>query len=58
MSPLSERSFCQWSVTTIGERLASFKVPSMVRVTDARLPRNAAGKVLKRELRDEVAPPR
>ncbi len=41
----------------VAERLAAFKVPSVIRVTEARLPRNAAGKVLKRELRDEVAPP-
>jgi long-chain acyl-CoA synthetase len=39
----------------VAQRLAAFKVPSLVRVTEARLPRNAAGKVLKRELRDEVA---
>jgi long-chain acyl-CoA synthetase len=35
--------------------LAAFKVPSIVRVRDERLPRNASGKVLKRDLRDEVA---
>jgi long-chain acyl-CoA synthetase len=36
----------------VGERLASFKVPSKVFLIDMPLPRNAAGKMLKRELRD------
>jgi long-chain acyl-CoA synthetase len=35
----------------VGERLASFKVPTRVAVVSEPLPRNAAGKVLKRELR-------
>jgi len=39
----------------VGERLAAFKVPSVVAIRDAELPRNAAGKVLKRELREELA---
>jgi long-chain acyl-CoA synthetase len=39
----------------VGERLAPFKVPSRVIVVDEQLPRNAAGKILKRQLRDEVA---
>ncbi|MFG3349257.1 class I adenylate-forming enzyme family protein [Streptomyces sp. NPDC048018] len=34
-----------------GARLAAFKVPAHVVVRDGELPRNAAGKVLKRELR-------
>jgi long-chain acyl-CoA synthetase len=38
----------------VGERLAPFKVPSVVRLVDAPLPRNAAGKILKRELRDSL----
>jgi long-chain acyl-CoA synthetase len=36
----------------IGERLAPFKVPSRITVSDRPLPRNPAGKVLKRNLRD------
>ncbi len=35
-------------------RLASFKVPTIVEVVREPLPRNAAGKILKRELRDGV----
>lgn len=38
-------------------RLAKFKVPTRVAVLDAPLPRNAAGKVLKRQLRDTIASP-
>jgi len=40
---------------TVRERLAPFKVPTRVVVVDEPLPRNAAGKVLKRELRDKIA---
>ncbi len=36
----------------VRERLAGFKVPSRVELTDAPLPRNASGKILKREIRD------
>ena len=36
------------------ERVAAFKVPSIVEIADAPLPRNPAGKILKREIRDEV----
>ena len=36
----------------VAARLASFKVPSRVAVWDHALPRNPAGKVLKRDLRD------
>lgn len=36
------------------DRLARFKVPSIVIVTDEPLPRNATGKVLKKELRQSV----
>jgi len=38
----------------VGERLASFKVPSIVRLVHEALPRNPAGKILKRELRDSL----
>ena len=37
----------------VGQRLASFKVPTRVAVWDHALPRNPAGKVLKRDLRDQ-----
>jgi long-chain acyl-CoA synthetase len=40
--------------TFVRGRLAGFKVPSRWLLADAPLPRNAAGKVLKRSLRDEV----
>jgi long-chain acyl-CoA synthetase len=39
----------------VAERLAYFKVPAHVVVRTEELPRNATGKVLKRELRDELA---
>jgi long-chain acyl-CoA synthetase len=40
----------------VGERLARFKVPTIVTVVREQLPRNASGKILKRELRDTVSP--
>jgi long-chain acyl-CoA synthetase len=43
----------------VGGRLASFKVPTKVWFYDEELPRNPAGKVLKRDLREAlVGPPR
>lgn len=39
----------------LGERLAKFKVPARVSVVRDSLPRNASGKILKRQLRDEVS---
>ena len=36
----------------VKERLAPFKVPSRIAIVDEALPRNPAGKILKRELRD------
>jgi long-chain acyl-CoA synthetase len=39
----------------VGARLAAFKVPSVVEVVDAQLPRNASGKIMKREIRDALA---
>lgn len=38
----------------VGARLAAFKVPAHVFVRDTELPRNATGKVLKRDLREEI----
>lgn len=40
----------------VGARLAAFKVPAHVWLVDDELPRNASGKVLKRELRDKLLP--
>jgi long-chain acyl-CoA synthetase len=37
----------------VRERLAPFKVPTRIAIFDEPLPRNAAGKILKRELRDD-----
>ena len=36
----------------LGERMAKFKVPTRVTIVRDQLPRNASGKILKRELRD------
>src|SRR5207302_9040832 len=38
----------------VAQRLAAFKVPSLIVFRDEPLPRNAAGKVLKRELKEEL----
>ena len=38
----------------VSQRLAAFKVPVSIWVSDDELPRNPAGKVLKRELRDRL----
>jgi long-chain acyl-CoA synthetase len=38
----------------VGERIASFKVPATVTFVTEPLPRNAAGKILKREIRDQM----
>ena len=38
----------------VTEKLAKFKVPTIVEVFEEALPRNAAGKILKRELRDAL----
>jgi acyl-CoA synthetase (AMP-forming)/AMP-acid ligase II len=38
-----------------GRSLARFKLPSRLEIVDA-LPRNPAGKVLKRDLREELLP--
>lgn len=39
----------------VEERVAKFKVPTKVKLVDESLPRNAAGKILKRELRDSAS---
>ena len=36
-------------------RLAPFKIPTHITIVEGQLPRNAAGKILKRQLRDELA---
>ncbi len=41
--------------THVAARLAAFKVPSVIEIVDGKLPRNAAGKILKREIRDALA---
>ncbi|MEM8922477.1 MAG: class I adenylate-forming enzyme family protein [Actinomycetota bacterium] len=38
----------------LAERLAPFKVPTQLTIVDQQLPRNASGKILKREIRDEL----
>ena len=38
----------------VAERLAPFKVPSKVLIVGEQLPRNASGKILKRELREKL----
>jgi long-chain acyl-CoA synthetase len=38
----------------VKEHLASFKVPSRVEFSEQQLPRSATGKILKRELRDDL----
>jgi long-chain acyl-CoA synthetase len=40
----------------LGGRLAKFEIPAMITIVDEQLPRNASGKILKRQLRDTVAP--
>jgi len=39
----------------LGERIAKFKVPTIVTLVNESLPRNASGKILKRDLRDAIA---
>ncbi|MEX2394262.1 MAG: AMP-binding protein, partial [Actinomycetota bacterium] len=38
----------------VAQRLAAFKVPVRIDIRDTELPRNAAGKIMKRELRDSL----
>jgi long-chain acyl-CoA synthetase len=39
----------------VRERLAGFKVPTRIAIVDEPLPRNASGKILKRDLRDDFS---
>ncbi|MDG2336343.1 MAG: class I adenylate-forming enzyme family protein [Myxococcota bacterium] len=41
-------------VKHVGEKLAKFKVPTVIEVVSEPLPRNASGKILKRDIRDEL----
>jgi acyl-coenzyme A synthetase/AMP-(fatty) acid ligase len=41
----------------VRERLAGFMVPTHIWFRDEELPRNPAGKILKRELRDTLVGP-
>ena len=43
-------------VEFLSARLASFKIPTVIDIRTTALPRNPAGKFLKRELRDELEP--
>jgi acyl-CoA synthetase (AMP-forming)/AMP-acid ligase II len=38
----------------VAQRLAAFKVPVRIEIRDSELPRNAAGKIMKRELRESL----
>ena len=38
----------------LSAKLAAFKVPSIIEVAAEALPRNAAGKILKRDIRDAL----
>jgi long-chain acyl-CoA synthetase len=40
----------------LAERLAPYMVPSVIHVAGEALPRNASGKILKREIRDDLRP--
>ena len=40
--------------TLLGDHIASFKIPTAWEVRSAPLPRNASGKILKRDIRDEM----
>ena len=42
-------------IQLMAERLADYKVPDFIDFVDSHLPRNAAGKILKNELRDRAS---
>jgi long-chain acyl-CoA synthetase len=42
-------------VAHLRQHLAAFKIPTIIQVRDERLPRNASGKILKRELREATS---
>jgi long-chain acyl-CoA synthetase len=39
----------------LADRLAKFEIPASITFVDEQLPRNASGKILKRQLRDTVS---
>jgi long-chain acyl-CoA synthetase len=41
-------------VAHLAERVAPFKIPTVIRFASDQLPRNASGKILKRDLRDRI----
>lgn len=53
------REGCELEIETLQaelkEHLASFKIPSIIEIYQEPLPRNAAGKILKRDLRDLIS---
>ena len=46
--------FCDALTDFVASKVAKFKVPTIVEVYDEPLPRNASGKILKRDIRDSL----